>query len=174
MDAKALFQEGVVAIRDQKDAVKGRDLLMQSLKIEPKNEMAWLWLSRTMAEPQKKIQCLERALKLNPANEQTKALISKMKTDTPSGSVGTAAVMSTPAPKSKPTPMPQSKAPLPEKTDTSNWNSLRISTDEMSAVNGGGMKPQVTAEMEDMGLTPDLGARRLGDTLRNHYSPWEN
>jgi hypothetical protein len=158
MDAKALFQEGVVAIRDQKDAVKGRDLLMQSLKIEPKNEMAWLWLSRTMAEPQKKIQCLERALKLNPANEQTKALISKMKTDTPSASDGAVAVMSTPVPKSKPTPMPQSKAPVPEKTDTSNWNSLRISTDEMSAVNGGGMKPQVTAEMEDMGLTPDLGA----------------
>ena len=51
MDAKVLFQEGVVAIRDQKDAAKGRELLMQSLKIEPKNEMAWLWLSRTMAEP---------------------------------------------------------------------------------------------------------------------------
>ena len=41
---------------------------MQSLKIEPKNEMAWLWLSKTMVEPHKKLQCLERALKLNPTS----------------------------------------------------------------------------------------------------------
>ncbi len=158
MDAKALFQEGVVAIRDQKDAAKGRELLMQSLKIEPKNEMAWLWLSRTMAEPQKKIQCLERALKLNPTNEQTKALISKLAADTPSSSNGTKAAAPTPAPVHRLTPLPHIKTPLPEKTDTSNWSSLRISTSEMNAVSGSSLKPQVTAEMEDMGLTPDLGA----------------
>src|SRR3954469_608325 len=100
MDAKDLFQEGVVAIRDQKDAVRGRDLLMQSLKLEPKNEMAWLWLSRTMAEPQKKMQCLERALKLNQNNEQTKALMSKLVTDGTPGSranLPTAMPASTPA-----------------------------------------------------------------------------
>lgn len=78
MDAKTLFQEGVVAIRDQKDLSKGRDLLMQSLKLEPQNEMGWLWLSRAMTEPQKRIQCLERALKINPDNEQTRALIQKL------------------------------------------------------------------------------------------------
>ncbi|MBI1277367.1 MAG: hypothetical protein GC179_04500 [Anaerolineaceae bacterium] len=149
MDAKTLFEQGVVAIRDQRDAVKGRELLMESLKIEPKNEMAWLWLSRTMPEPRKKIQCLERALKLNPGNEQTKALISKLSVDAGAGGSTAAAPV-------KPTP-PQSKAPAPAKSETSNWNSLRISTDEMQAV-GSTMKPQVTAEMEDMGLTPDLGA----------------
>lgn len=78
MDAKTLFQEGVVAIRDQRDLSKGRDLLLQSLKLEPQNEMGWLWLSRTMNEPQKKIQCLERALKINPNNEQTKILMQKL------------------------------------------------------------------------------------------------
>ncbi|MBA3870453.1 MAG: tetratricopeptide repeat protein [Anaerolineae bacterium] len=154
MDAKTLFQEGVVAIRDQKDATKGRELLMQSLKIEPKNEMAWLWLSRTMAEPQKKIQCLERALKLNPANEQTRSMITKLLTD----GVVDDNDKATPAPASKPAPTPQIKKLTPEKTDTSNWNSLRISTSEMNAVGNNSLKPQVTAEMEDMGLTPDLGA----------------
>ncbi len=160
MDAKTLFQEGVVAIRDQKDAAKGRDLLMQSLKIEPKNEMAWLWLSRTMPEPQKKIQCLERALKLNPSNEQTKAMINKLTMDAASSTNGngSSAPTATPTPAFKPTPAPKSQAALPKKNDTSNWNSLRISTDEMQAVSGNSMKPQVTAEMEDMGLTPDLGA----------------
>jgi tetratricopeptide (TPR) repeat protein len=78
MDAKTLFQEGVVAIRDQRDLSKGRDLLLQSLKLEPQNEMGWLWLSRTMNEPQKKIQCLERALKINPNNDQTKILMQKL------------------------------------------------------------------------------------------------
>src|SRR6185503_5313391 len=157
MDAKTLFQEGVVAIRDQKDASKGRELLMQSLKIEPKNEMAWLWLSRTMAEPQKKIQCLERALKLNPTNEQTRTLITKLLTDSFPNDDSIAASRPKPAP--KPTLAPQGKAPISEKTDTSSWNSVRISTSEMNAVSGGtGLKPQVTAEMEDMGLTPDLGA----------------
>jgi len=158
MDAKTLFQEGVVAIRDQKDAAKGRELLMQSLKIEPKNEMAWLWLSRTMPEPQKKLQCLERALKLNPSNEQTKALINKLTMDVGSSNHAASVSDAPAAPAFKPTPPPPSKAPQPSKTDTSNWNSLRISTDEMQAVSGSGMKPQVTAEMEDMGLTPDLGA----------------
>src|SRR5829696_617183 len=98
MDAKTLFQEGVVAIRDQKDTAKGRDLLMQSLKIEPKNEVAWLWLSRTMAEPHKKLQCLERALKLNPANEQTRTLISKLLTEEPSNPNGAATAGPGPAP----------------------------------------------------------------------------
>src|SRR4051794_20717497 len=110
MDAKTLFQEGVVAIRDQKDATKGRDLLMQSLKIEPKNEMAWVWLSRTLAEPQKKIQCLERALKLNPANEQTRTMITKLLTDGVEDTNGKAAAMPTPAPAAKRAPLPQIKA----------------------------------------------------------------
>ncbi len=161
MDAKTLFQEGVVAIRDHKDSAKGRDLLMQSLKIEPKNEMAWLWLSRTMDEPQKKIQCLERALKLNPTNEQTKALISKLSTSAPSnrnGSSASAAPRTTPPPVKMSTPPPQAKAPASQKDEPSDWSALRISTNEMNAVGGYSLNPQVSSEMEDMGLTPDLGA----------------
>lgn len=153
MDAKTLFQEGVVAIRDQKDSAKGRELLMQSLKIEPKNELAWLWLSRTMPEPQKKIQCLERALKLNPSNEQTKALISKLSGSAASAPSAPEAVVKTPAqPKAAPPPPP------PQKSDTGDWGALRMSTNEMDSLSQGGLtNPQVSAEMEDMGLTPDLG-----------------
>jgi len=78
MNAKALFQEGIVAIRDEKDLTKGRNLLMQSLRLEPENEMAWLWLSRTVSDPEKKVQCLERALKINPDNPQARALRDKL------------------------------------------------------------------------------------------------
>lgn len=83
MNAKTLFEQGVIAIRDEKDMAKGRELLMQSLKLEPHNEMGWLWLSRTTNEPHKKIQCLERALKINPNNQQTKMLIAKLRGDVP-------------------------------------------------------------------------------------------
>ncbi len=136
MDAKTLFEEGVVAIRDQKDTSKGRELLMQSLKIEPKNELAWLWLSRTMNEPQKKVQCLERALKLNPNNQQTRALISKLNTKAPSPSATS----------------PDKPASLTRSTIE------RLSTNELKAVSSYSMTPNVTADMEDMGLTPDLSA----------------
>ena len=73
MDAQTLFREGVLVLRDQKDVARARQLLTQSLKLDPNNEMAWLWLSRTTDDPQKKLQCVERALRLNPKNEQALA-----------------------------------------------------------------------------------------------------
>lgn len=78
MDAQTLFREGVLALRDKKDVARARQLLTQSLKLDPKNEMAWLWLSRTTDDPQKKMQCVERALRLNPNNEQALALRAKL------------------------------------------------------------------------------------------------
>ncbi len=158
MDAKTLFQEGVVAIRDHKDAAKGRELLMQSLKIEPKNEMAWLWLSRTMTEPAKKVQCLERALKLNPSNEQTKALIGKLNPDaTTNTGIGKSAVF-TSATVSQPTAEMHPETPPAEASSRYDWNDLRVSTDEMEAAVPYTLTPNVSADMEDMGLTPDLSA----------------
>ena len=69
MDAQSLFREGVLALREKKDAALAGKLLAQSLKLDPQNEMAWLWLARTTNDPRKKMQCVERALKLNPQNE---------------------------------------------------------------------------------------------------------
>ncbi len=79
MDAQTLFREGVLVLRDQKDVARARQLLTQSLKLDPNNEMAWLWLSRTTDDPQKKLQCVERALRLNPKNEQALALREKLR-----------------------------------------------------------------------------------------------
>lgn len=71
MDARTLFRDGVTAIRDDKDLNKGRELLVQSLRLDPANEQGWLWLSRTISDPQKRLQALERALRINPNNLQT-------------------------------------------------------------------------------------------------------
>lgn len=152
MDAKTLFQEGVIAIRDQKDSGRGRELLMQSLKLEPKNELAWLWLSRTMNEPQKKIQCLERALKLNPQNDQTKALIHKLTAQLSPSVVAPFATSNQPR-----TPAHSNHQPA-HMTDEEHQAIKRISTTELQAVSAYSMTPNVTADMEDMGLTPDLSA----------------
>ena len=73
MNAKTLFREGVLALRERKDTARARALLTQSLRAEPNNEMAWLWLARTYADKDKQLQCVERALRLNPANEQALA-----------------------------------------------------------------------------------------------------
>lgn len=73
-EAQSLFREGVLALRERRDAAAARSLLMQSLKLNPHNEMAWLWLSRTTNDPDKRLQCVERALAINPANEQALTL----------------------------------------------------------------------------------------------------
>lgn len=78
MDAQTLFREGVMAAREGKDLNKARQLLLESLKLNPKNEMAWLWLSQTLSDPQKKLECVNRALKLNPTNAKALELRDKL------------------------------------------------------------------------------------------------
>lgn len=74
MDADRLFREGVRAVREGKDLDGARKLLLQSLKLNPKNEHAWLWLSQTVTDPQKKLECVNRALRINPGNEKAQEL----------------------------------------------------------------------------------------------------
>ena len=77
-DAQTLFREGVLALRERKDVAAARRLISQSLKLNPENEMAWLWLARTTSDPDKRRACVERALRINPNNEQALALQAKL------------------------------------------------------------------------------------------------
>lgn len=120
MNAKTLFQEGIVAIRDDKDLTKGRELLMQSLRLEPQNEMAWLWLSRTVNDPNKKVQCLERALKINPANTQARALMEKLSGAASGVAVTAAPVVAVADEEAEPTPPPKKAAGTAKKASLSN------------------------------------------------------
>lgn len=76
-EAQTLFRQGVLALREEKDVAEGRRLLTESLKRDPRNEMAWLWLSRTTNDPQKRMMCIDRALQINPTNEQALTLKQK-------------------------------------------------------------------------------------------------
>lgn len=70
MDAQTLFDAGIAALRDDKDKAKARRLLTESLRLDPQNELAWLWLTRAVDDPQKRLHCVERALSINPNNPQ--------------------------------------------------------------------------------------------------------
>jgi tetratricopeptide (TPR) repeat protein len=78
MDAKTLFEAGVNAIRVEKDLAKGRQLLAESIQLDPDNEMAWLWLSTTTTNPMKQKECLERALAINPDNPKVRTKLDEV------------------------------------------------------------------------------------------------
>ncbi len=71
------MQNAIKAIKAG-DMDTGRKLLSNILKKDRNHEDAWLWMSRTMPEPHKKRQCIERVLSINPNNEVALRIIDKM------------------------------------------------------------------------------------------------
>ena len=69
MDGQPYYIRGIAAIK-QGDMLKGRKLLLQSLKLDKNNDKAWLWIAKTLAEPHQQLQCAERALAINPQNTE--------------------------------------------------------------------------------------------------------
>jgi tetratricopeptide (TPR) repeat protein len=73
-EAQTLFRDAVLLIRNGTDNEQARKMLMESLRLNPQNEMGWLWLARTLEQPRQQMDCIERALKINPENEQALAM----------------------------------------------------------------------------------------------------
>lgn len=67
-EAQALYQRGVAAARAGQKRVAAV-LLTRSLQLDPRCEMAWLWLSGVIENPRQQAFCLDAVLKLNPANQ---------------------------------------------------------------------------------------------------------
>jgi tetratricopeptide (TPR) repeat protein len=66
--AKELRKQGIAAAKaGQTD--QARQLLQQSLRIEPRNEAAWLWLVSLAREQREKFFYLNRLLEINPNSE---------------------------------------------------------------------------------------------------------
>lgn len=51
------------------DSDRARQLLIEKLKADPKNDTAWVWLATVVETAELKQECLEEALKHNPHNE---------------------------------------------------------------------------------------------------------
>ncbi len=66
--ARQLRQQGIAAAKaGQKD--EARKLLQQSIRLEPSNEAAWLWLASIASDQRERLFCLHKLLEINPNNE---------------------------------------------------------------------------------------------------------
>ena len=66
--AKLLFQQGVAAAKaGQKE--QAFQILQQAVKLDPRNENVWLWLSSVARNDQERAFCLQQLYAINPKNE---------------------------------------------------------------------------------------------------------
>ena len=66
--ARQLLQQGIAAARGGRPE-RARDLLQQSVRIDPQNETTWLWLSSVARDDKERLFCLRQLLTVNPENE---------------------------------------------------------------------------------------------------------
>ena len=57
----------------------GRNILTRILRSDINNEKAWLWMTKVVDTDEKRIECLERVLEINPKNEVAKRGISQLR-----------------------------------------------------------------------------------------------
>jgi len=77
--ARELRHQGINAAKaGQKDLA--RQLLQQSIRLEPRNEAAWLWLASVARDPRERLFCLQKILEINPENEQAIKALRMMET----------------------------------------------------------------------------------------------
>ena len=75
MDPK--LEQAVQAIKSG-DKSAGLVLIAQVIRSDPNNESAWIWMATAQDDPEKKKQCLERVLHINPGNERVRRALSVM------------------------------------------------------------------------------------------------
>ncbi len=71
-NVQTLIREAVVSAKAGNKAW-ARDCLSRVLRMDPRNEAAWLWLSSVLETPAEKRFCLEKVLSINPDNVQAQA-----------------------------------------------------------------------------------------------------
>lgn len=78
MNRTELFQTAVKKAKAG-ERTQARDLLLELVDVEPKHELAWLWLSELVDEPEDKIIALENALTINPNRPQTQTRLNALR-----------------------------------------------------------------------------------------------
>jgi tetratricopeptide (TPR) repeat protein len=81
-ERKSLLQRGIAAARSGRSA-EALNILEQVVKMEPENEMAWLWLSGLMRSNEQKRACLENVLRANPENVYARAGLMRLQDTVP-------------------------------------------------------------------------------------------
>lgn len=76
------IKEAVAAIKAG-DKQTGRQLLTEIIHSEPNNELAWLWMTKVVANQQQQIDCLNKVLEINPDNETAKKILAQFEQSPP-------------------------------------------------------------------------------------------
>lgn len=72
-----VLQKAVQAARAGRK-VEARDLLLELVDLEPRNEMAWMWLSGLVDTLEDQIIACENVLSINPANEKVRSYLTEL------------------------------------------------------------------------------------------------
>lgn len=67
MSEQSLLQQAIAAVRAGRKA-EARRLLTQILQADPRHESAWLWMSAVVETDARRVECLQKALTINPDN----------------------------------------------------------------------------------------------------------
>ena len=71
MNAEELLRAGIESARAG-DMKKATSLLVESLKLNPNSEQAWLWLGNCLISFKEREYCYKRALAINPGSAEAK------------------------------------------------------------------------------------------------------
>jgi len=66
--ARELRQRGIAAAKSNQNDL-ARQLLQQSIRLEPRNEAAWIWLASVAQDRRERLFCFQKLLEINPQNE---------------------------------------------------------------------------------------------------------
>jgi hypothetical protein len=76
---EALLREGGAALRGG-ERERARGLLAQAVRLNPRNEQAWLLLAGAVSDPEQRRSCLERVLRLNPEHAIARKAMASLQT----------------------------------------------------------------------------------------------
>ena len=71
------LQQAITAIKSG-DKALGRSILVRIIQQQPKNELAWLWLSACVNTDDQKRDCLKKVLEINPENQNALQALNRL------------------------------------------------------------------------------------------------
>lgn len=77
MNTSTLLQQAIDAARSGKEQA-ARDMFLEIVRIEPGNEVAWMWLTGLLDELEDRIIACERVLSINPKNQKTRKYFDRL------------------------------------------------------------------------------------------------
>lgn len=66
--ARELRRQGIAAAKAG-DGDRARDLLQQAIRLDPRNEAAWVWMASLARDRRERLFCFQKLLQINPHNE---------------------------------------------------------------------------------------------------------